>query len=283
MCMKNFIFVLENRILQHIQETEKAQDDTLQKAKLIIPFLENALEELKSFITGYSFKDEQEEIHFFKAVKPQLFSRLMYYQKVYVIGMRMPTGSIGERRIHLEKIQDRINYFSQENLDFYWYYRSGSTYLDHLYFLRKKPDVPLHLESFYFERDSVFSTCYDFKVAKILANEKIAAYLNAEMVNLSRMENNILSLPHPCGKEKWTDKKIALVEIIYGIDSLGSVNSGNIDIKTLAVLFGKMLNVDLSDIYHIYLEIRARKGDRTEYLNRLIKALNKRMDDADSK
>jgi len=51
----------------------------------------------------------------------------------------------------------------------------------------------------------------------------------------------------------------------------------------LATIFGKIFKVDLSDIYHIFLEIRSRKTNRTEYLNRLVKALSKRMDEADSK
>ena len=62
-----------------------------------------------------------------------------------------------------------------------------------------------------------------------------------------------------------------------------SINAGAIEIKALATIFGRIFKIDLSDIYHIFLEIRSRKTNRTEYLNRLVKALNKRMDEADSK
>jgi len=70
---------------------------------------------------------------------------------------------------------------------------------------------------------------------------------------------------------------------IYSIHEEKSINAGQIEIKALATILGKIFNVDLSDIYHIYLDIRSRKTNRTEYLSRLIKALNKRMDEADSK
>jgi hypothetical protein len=54
-------------------------------------------------------------------------------------------------------------------------------------------------------------------------------------------------------------------------------------LKVLALVFEKIFNIELGDIYRIFLEIRGRKGERTTYLNRLVVALNKRMNDADSR
>jgi len=71
--------------------------------------------------------------------------------------------------------------------------------------------------------------------------------------------------------------------LIYDIHTEKSINFRNIDLKVLATLFEKMFNIKLGDIYRIFLEMRGRKGDRSVYLRRLIEALNKRMDDADSK
>ena len=42
----------------------------------------------------------------------------------------------------------------EENVDFYGYYRTHSTYLDHKYFVRRKLDVKLSLDSFVFESDA---------------------------------------------------------------------------------------------------------------------------------
>ena len=67
------------------------------------------------------------------------------------------------------------------------------------------------------------------------------------------------------------------------LDEEKSINAGMIEIKALATIFGRIFKVDLSDIYRIFLEIRSRKTNRTEYLNRLIKALNRRMDEADGR
>lgn len=280
--MDKYVSTLENTILHDILEIERMGCGTLQKSKLIIPLLEKGFEELKTFITGYSFRDNTEEIRFFKEVKPRLGCQLIYHSKVCNIEMKMPAGSIEDKKMYLVRIQNRIKFFFEENMDFYGYYRSGNTHLDHLYFLRGKPEIQLHIDSFYFERDSGFSTCCDFKLAKILAHEMLEVYLNTRLQELTQGTNKTESIGSFHSHEKWTDRKNALGEIIYGIDTLASVNHGNIDIIVLAEIFGRMFNVDMSNIYQIYIDLKGKK-DRTEYLNCMIKALHKRMDDDDNK
>ncbi len=119
-----------------------------------------------------SFPGEAEEIRFFKEIKPRFFSLLIYYSNVYNIEMRMPVGSTDDKRNHLVRTQEKIRNFFDMNLELYGYYRSGSTHLDHIYFLRGKQDARLPIDSLNFERDSCFSTCCDFRMAGILANEK---------------------------------------------------------------------------------------------------------------
>ena len=280
--MENYISILKNKILQSIQDINQMEYETFQKSGSIISLLEKAFEELKSFAINYSFKDEAEEIRFFKEIKPQLFSQLIYHNKVYNIEMKMPAGSIDDRRMYLTRIQNRIKYFFDMNQDFYQYYRLGSTHLDHTYFLRGKPDIQLPLDSFYFERDANFSTCYDFKVTKILANEMLSVYINSKLSELeySRLGYNISSSK---AKITWTGKKAELVEQIYAWIEASSFNNGNINIKELVNYVENVFNIDLGDFYHVYLEIRGRKGSRTIYLDKLIKHLNGRMDEADKK
>jgi len=283
--MENYISNLKIRIFQDIQSIEEMEyDNALQKSGLIIPLLEKAFNELKIFITKYSFKDESEEIRFFKEIKPQLFSQLVYHNKVYNIEMRMPTGSSNDQKRYLERIQNRIKYFFDMNLDFYQYYRSGNTHLDHVYFLRGKPDVQLLLDSFYYERDTGFSTCYDFKVAKILANEMLSVYINSKLSELDKSPlQNIsdINITLPKVKITWTGKKAELVEQIYAWIEANSFNHGNVNIKELVNYIESVFNIDLGDFYHIFLEMRARKGSRTIYLDKLIKLLNDRMDNTD--
>jgi hypothetical protein len=81
----------------------------------------------------------------------------------------------------------------------------------------------------------------------------------------------------------WTDPKIALIEVLYAFDSLGSINRGSMDISKLSKYFERVFNVDLGDIYHAFGEMKLRKKERTKYLDSLKNALIKRMDESDEK
>lgn len=280
--MEEYISALKNNILQNTLDIERVECSMLQKSKLVIHRLEKAFEELKSFIANYSFKDDSEEIHFFKEVKPQLFCQLIYHSKVYCIEMKMPTGSVDDQKMYLKRIQDQIKYFFDMNPDFYQYYRSGSTHLDHFYFLRRKPDIQLPLESFYFERDSNFSTCCDFKLTKILANEMLGRYINSKLSELEQVQNGFVSeTPALKVKMTWTGKKVELIEQIYGWTEAESFNNGKTSIKELIEYIENVFNIDLGDYYRAFIEMRERTGSRTIFFDKLIKLLNKRMDDAD--
>lgn len=282
--MKDKIAHIIKELNSSIELKELELSDVVHDIPSIILIIEDAFEKLKSIISEHQFKSDLEEITFFKETKPKLFSKLIYYRKIYYLELNRPVAGFDIIRNYLQKEQCRIHFFSERNADFIQYYRSGKTMLDDFYFLRDRREFELNLESFYFERDPRFSTNFDFKVAKLLANDMLAAYLNCQLAKLKHEEeNNSYYTNEELPIAEWTDKKTALAEIIYGIHEEKSINAGKIEIKALATIFGRIFKVDLSDIYHIFLEIRSRKTNRTEFLNRLIKALNRRMDDADSK
>ncbi|KAA6321420.1 hypothetical protein EZS27_028927 [termite gut metagenome] len=138
------------------------------------------------------FRNEEEEILFFKEIKPRLCFRLIYYRKIYNIEMNRPTG-IEKQREYLYEILNDINKYNCKRLDFIRYDRSGSSHLDTLYFLRGKTDVEQYLETFFYELNPKFTTNCDFKVVKILSND-ISTYLTQkiELLNVFKIGLQIL-------------------------------------------------------------------------------------------
>jgi len=130
----------------------------------------NYLDNLKLFILQYKFKNQAEEILFFKDLKPQIVSQLIYYNKMLRIETKKPHEDKEAMREYLSKELDRLRRYYEDNLDFYKYHRIRSSYLDHKNFLRNKQDIKLHLHTFYFETDRRFATTHDYKVAKIMAH-----------------------------------------------------------------------------------------------------------------
>lgn len=281
--MMNKIYQISEELTSIVREKELEMSDIIRDVPPTILLLENGFIDLKNIVSSFTFPSKHDEIMFFKEIKPQLFSKLIFFRKIYQLELNRPISNYKTIRVYLEREHERINLFYNRNTEFIQYYRSGKANFDEYYFVRGRKDMELNLESFYFERDPRFSTHFDFKVARLLANDMLAAHLNYQLSKLKYQEENDFSTDIEIPSAQWTDKKTALTEIIYGIYEEKSINSGNIEIKALATIFGRIFNVDLSDIYHIYLEIRSRKTNRTEFLNRLIKTLNKRMDEADSK
>ena len=144
-------------------------------------------------------------------------------------------------------------------------------------------DIETFFDSSYFERDQKFSTRFDFKVATILANDMLSDYLNADLKkdcqkDIRQHENAIF----PKVNAKWTGSKVALIELIYAIQTSGCINNGKSDLKKMTSYIENLFNIDLGDIYRTFLEIRGRKGNRVQCLDQLRKDLIARMDEADS-
>lgn len=235
------------------------------------------LEEIKKYIKKNGFKDDEEEILFFKQLKPQLVSKLIYFNSIYKIETKRPRGGDKTIKKYLNVELSKIKRYFDANLEFYKYYRTNSTHLDNKFFLRGKHDIKLSLDTYYFEADHNFTTSHDYKVAKIIANDLIQVYLEDQLSN-----NNQRKL-FETTPLNWTGSKTSLIELIYSLHSQDSIDNGNADIKIIAKTFENMFNIDLGDFYHSYLELKGRKINRTKFLDSLRDALIKRMDEQDEK
>lgn len=148
--LETYFAGLLQKVEWQIQEYEDTAADTLTLCRLCVDYLQEILGELKTFIISYPFASTEEEIHFFKELKPLLASKIIYYNTVYKIEVRFPSGSEDVQRDYLLSETDRISKSFQRNLAFYQYHRTKATYLDRQYFMRGKPDIQIIVDSFYY-------------------------------------------------------------------------------------------------------------------------------------
>lgn len=279
--MKEKVCDILSEISMEIDEIDLYDYDIIEISLSMVHRLQNILANLRSELQTYVFSSKEEEISFFKNQKPELLGRLLYFYKIYRIETQCPTGSNEVIKCYINKELDSLTYFFNRNLDFYQYYRSHSTVYDEYYFLRGKIDVRLCTDSAQFDKDPNFSTGYDYKVAKILANEMLRIYLNKK---LQKLESESIEKQQQGINTKipirFTGKKSALIELGYALASTGDINHGNIEIKEFMTYLSSMFNIDLGGYYDAYIAMKERK-DRTAYLNRLIDNLTKRMNEDD--
>jgi hypothetical protein len=281
--MIQYTLELLDKIKSEIQIIDLEEDTIFNKSIKIISLLEIDFNELKSHISEYSFNNETEEIQFFKETKPQISSRLLYYNGICKFENSRPIGSDTVQKEFTLKQLDLLKDYFDKNIDFYRYYRAHRTDLDKHYFLRSQPDLEMYFDSFYFERDPKFSTGFDLKVATILANDMLSNYLNAELVkedipNAHQFDNTNSQKV----KAKWTGSKVALIELIYAFHSSKCINNGKSDLKKMTSFVENLFNIDLGDVYRTFIEIRGRKGSRVQCLDDLRKKLIARMDEVDN-
>ena len=257
-------------------------NNPMQIAELSIDSIVKSINKLKLFIVKYKFKNEKEEILFFKKIKPQFIAKYIYQAFIFSVESKRPHGCSKMVLGFLEEEHKKMHLFHNNNLEFCRYYRAGNDHLDHLYFVRGKIDFKISLDYYSCKIDERFCTHHDELVSKILANQLIEEYLKNEIESLNQQINS----PSTNTKNakistlNWTGPKAAIIEILYAFYADGCFNNGNANISQIAAVFEAAFNIDLSQFSRIFLDISSRKMGKTKYLDSLVVKLIKKMNDA---
>jgi hypothetical protein len=260
---------LHNQLKEKLALIPQDHITVLKTAEIAIVICRDHLHTLKATVIDHRFENVEEEIYFFKHIKPLFYSELIYYVEVYSFHCDRPTGSDEVQREYILNELASITHFYDKNHSFYHYYRSESTYLDDKYFTRNNHDVHLSLDSYFFEPDPLFNTSHDLKLSVILAYDRLELYLKQQLYNPVKdlaapaQDANLIS------PLRWSDNKVALVELIYALHTCGVFNEGHADLKMIATYFEHAFKVDLGNYYHKWIEIRMRKTGQTKFLGTL--------------
>lgn len=277
--MQQFISKINKNLNNQLQIIDIEEISLVNKAQKSIVCINSSLNKLRIFILNYTFKNEEEEILFFKDFKPRIFSQLIYHVKINNIEGKKPMGSFEIKQKYLLNELEKLTLFFNSHIEFYRYFRSNSIFLDNKLFVRGREDFHFHQDNPFIYTDPDFSTSMDYLVAEIMANDRLEVFLKTELDALTIKNSNPnwsqlgmlgnISL-------QWTDDKTSLVELIYALDAIGSINKGQCEIRELTALFEHVFNVRLTDVYRTYIDIRGREIP-TKYLDNLRAALRQRM------
>jgi hypothetical protein len=248
------------------------ENNQIHEALKAINICQEYLGKLKKHIDENPLKTTEEEIYFFKFIKPKFLSKLIFYLKWHNIQIRKIAFDNDTIVKYYQKECRKLKRFAKESIDFQTYLHSGQTHFDEKFFTRNNPDLAFYVEPLYIALDHSFSTTHDYLTAKIMAHDMLMKSLQTEISKLSKQNKNIQS------QYKWTDKKIDLVELIYAIHTSNSINRGNIEISEIAEIFSEVFNEDLGNIYRTYAEIKNRKNP-TRYIDHLKDKLLEKIDD----
>ena len=81
------------------------------------------------------------------------------------------------------------------------------------------------------------------------------------------------------GACKWSSSSFELVEQVYGINEMRSINNGEAPIYELVAFLGAFFGIDIRDCYSAYYDMKRRKNEsRTYFIDKMPELLNKKME-----
>ena len=276
----NFEILLQE-LYDELTLIKKQNSDIIEESNLSIVACRRVLSQMSSAISSTCFINEIDEINFFKKVKLQPLSQLIYYSEIRSLEVRYPKAGQQEQKKYLERKIKKANKFFDYNIEFVQYVKDKKTLFDALYFTRKNYNSLNITDTKTYYRASEFSTSHDILLAKVKGFELFINYLENRLYNLENPTKVNLHNIHKKSRLKWTSSKVALTELIYALHSCGAVNSGAADIREIATMAEKIFNVKLGDYYRTFLELRSRKVNQTKFIDKLKESLIQRMEESD--
>ncbi len=278
-----------HQLINHLEHNLTALENQIQNLHCLseqsITQCKNVLEQLKAEVDKHQFNNPKEEIEFFKVIKPKVLSYLIFYVKRLHIESKRAIEGNKEQIKYLKKYITRFQSYFNNNLEFYHYYKSHATHLDEQYFLRENKQVRLNIEAYHFFTDDQFSTSHDTTVATIMAYTKLIEYLKNEINKLNNTTHHMQTI-NPFQKEEtkfqWTGNYREVVEFCYALCASGRINNGNVNIKEFTLAIQDLLNIKNNNYYHVFGEVKARKINRTKFMDLLKESLLKYMDNQDA-
>ncbi|MBW8244844.1 RteC domain-containing protein [Muricauda oceani] len=264
-----------NKFNDKIAKLENSAQEQLKKADIGIGIAAWALDIFKESVSKTGFESIEEEIAFFKAIKCQPMKYLILYTEIRSCEARMPKLDLKLQLSFLDKQTKKVNQFFTKHTEFIIYMNQGYTHLDEYYFTRKNQNKNAIVKSYPYYKDSIFNTSHDELWARIKGFNMYANYIKKKKEFLKNCEGGKSS------KLIWTGSYAAFVELIYGLQEMGTINNGNEKIKKVIEVLGDYLQVPRGNHSRTYSELKARKGTQVKFLEEATKKLRQKMADED--
>jgi len=267
---------LIEQLFSDIEVVNSNGSDRIAQLTACVDLIATAQAALKKLVLDNEFASTDEEIQFFKSIKPQLISSHYFYSRCLFLEMAKPGAAKKDIKKFIEKEQRSIKRFYDFNQNIVQYYRSGKKTMDQLLFLRGVNDVPNWLVRLRFDQDERYSTAADHIISRILAYDKLSSYLSTEL-QISESEEPLI---RPVRSMPWTGESINLVEMAYGIYFSKQLNNGKAGIGEIISFLEEIFEIKVGKPSRRFAEIKRRKRlSTTRFLDEMRDSLLRRIED----
>jgi hypothetical protein len=142
--------------------------------------------QLRAAIAEYTFGSEEEEILFFKTIKPLFTSELEYYSLLYHTLLFCPFDPERQKQFW-ERESKRLQDFKEQQAGFFDYYISGETDLDNKYYLRANDLREMDSDTHPYDKEPNSRTSHDHLIAKLWALERYHEYAQQKLKEIGEL------------------------------------------------------------------------------------------------
>ena len=238
------------------------------------------LNEMRKAIVENGFNDEDEEIRFFKEIKVEPMSFLMYYAEVSSYMANRPKNQDQDSLKYIKRQIGRVDDFLTKHIEFLIYMETKDTHLDPYYFTREYLRNNMNMHRYPYLKDEEFDTDKDYLLAKIRGWGMYVAYLKREQDSLLNGMDRNGDAPSE-NKLIFTGTPAQRVELSCAFEAAGVFNNGTATITEIARGLKPIFGGSEYEVYKKRNEIRNRK-DQTIFLDLLKRALLNRFDQDDA-
>lgn len=231
--------------------------DDIQSLLQCLLLTKEALLNLRTLALDDDFKDKDEEINYFKNIKPVIGGYLIFFDKLYYIEKNKEFGNLLKVTDNIASLKEEISRFADTNSSFLDMIHSDSVEQKSYYFTRIKPsDLSSELE-YDIDYDHTSRGCKN--MAKYHGYLRLNQYFN-------QLEQHQFSPNKQNDQLQWQGSSIQLVELLVALHEEGMFEA---PFQEVCSFFSLYFNVKLSNPHRIKMDIRNRVKDKSKFTQKL--------------
>lgn len=252
-----------------LTELESKCDDPIDEAKQAIVLITEFLDQIQTILNSHQFSSIKVELHYFKNEYPKIYEKLHYYKLIKSLEVKKNYIFSDQQEIELLEETIKSLKLSQEH---------ETQILTQCNLMTIEEEEKFFLRDYYKWRRAYFlpasndSYCIN-SISELIGRHKATRQL------IKQIEERIKQLNNPVQSKistlRWTDNKINLILLIYGIYVSESVNNSNVELNELILSFEMIFNIDLKNFHSQLNDIKSKKGNQFKYID----ALKNRLED----
>jgi len=246
----------------------------LERLNKISAEIEKTITVINKQLRQEGFSGDQEEITFFKQIKPGILALKIEEVFRYNLEVHKPIGTVKIQLKYFEEELKALQSFFRLNSYNYQYYKNKLTEMDKLYFMRNGGPLAIPLAEIT-EADMEFATPMTYLFAKFIAYEQLQYDMMEQIAGLKYPQLNQPQKGSDSGLTlKWTGDVINIIELAYGFYLTGQLNNGNASLNQIVRWLESNLGVSIGIAQRKFSEISRRKRiSVTKFIDQMKEAI----------